>query len=52
MQKIDSFTDYILNNYVHNNVAQLIGGAPPMFGVIFQQPLIESLTVVKVFTLN
>ncbi|KAF0754584.1 MULE domain-containing protein [Aphis craccivora] len=32
-QKIYNFTDYILNNYIHNDVAQF----PPMFGVIFQQ---------------
>jgi len=32
-EKIDNFTDYILNNYIDNHIAQLL----PMFGMIFQQ---------------
>lgn len=42
-EQIDSFTDYILNNYVENDVAQFSTPTPPMFGVIFHQPLIGLL---------
>ena len=48
-EEIDNFTDYILNNYIDNDVALF---PPNVCGGIFQRQQIEPLIAVKVFTQN